>query len=582
MKYILTGLLYILVSSTSWAGEIPSSIKDMSSQEVVSVPGGMEGKVSLNFKNIDVVDALNYLAMKAGINIVVTKMVAGRISLSVKDVPIKDVFDVILRSNGLAYDKRGDIYNVMTEKEYKALYGKDFSDVRQVKVFRIKYAIPEQIFSLLDAMKTEIGKVIVDPESGSVLVMDVPLRLKEMEEAINTFDKRTMVKVFDLSYSQAKDVEKQLKNFIDAKKVGYIRANESTNQVVVLTLPERMRQVEELIKRLDKKTKEVFIDAKIVKVRFVKELDERLEWEGLFDIARSHGLTYLGSYPFSAVQTSDAPWRSRKTVWQGGTAPDGTSITGTGYVGSYPFSGTTSNYSASKPGIFSQALHLGVVGKHDFDIFYRFLEDIGETQVITTPKIVIANNKKAKIHVGEKQAYVTTTTTTGQTTATVAEEVTFIDVGTILNITPTINDEGFITLDLDMEISSVVSELVTPTGNKIPIIGTSKADTKVMVKDGTTVVIGGLRTERKSNTITKTPVLGDIPIIGRLFKSRNPSKERSEMLIMLTPHIISGEVLIGEGGRPVGQEGLKSTQLPPAKSPEAEVAGGKLGLKGLK
>ena len=79
--------------------------------------------------------------------------------------PIKDIFDIMLRLNNLAYDKTGEIYNVMTETEYKALYGKKFSDSRQVKIFRLNYAIPEQAFNLLDALKSEIGRLLVDTES---------------------------------------------------------------------------------------------------------------------------------------------------------------------------------------------------------------------------------------------------------------------------------------------------------------------------------------------------------------------------------------------------------------------------------
>jgi len=513
------------------------------------IDNGLKGKISLDLRNIEMVDALKFLAMKANINIVTSKGVKGRINLMVKDAPLRDVFDIMLRSNGLAYEKRGDIYNVMTEEEYKALYGKNFSDTRKVKIFHLHYAVPEQVFSLCDALKSEIGKVVVNSESGTVVLLDSPEKIKEISDAIDKFEKENVIKVFDINYANAKDIAEQLKNQLDAKKVGSIRADERSNQVIVQTLPERIKQIAELIKKLDRKTREVLINAKIVKVKLSKTTTQSVEWEGLFDVARKHGLTYLGSYPFSAVQATTDDWRSRKQVFED-----------VGNVGSYPFSGTTSNYSSSSPHVGTEEMHIGVVGKNDFDSLLKYFEEIGETKIVSTPRIVITNNQEAKIHVGEKQAYVTTTTTTGQTTSTVSEEVTFVDIGTQLFITPSINEEGYITLKVKAEVSSVVSVLTTPTNNEIPIIDTSLAETTVMTKNGTTIVIGGLRKNERTNTEKRTPFFSSIPLLGKLFTSKVPEKSRTELLVMITPTIISGNVLVADSAKKTGQDNIKQTR----------------------
>ena len=140
--------------------------------------------VSLDLRNIDILEALKFVSTKGGINIVTTRNVQGRVTLTLINVRLKDVFDLMLRSNGLAYIRRGEIYSIMTEAEYKILYGKNFYDLRQVKVFRLKYAIPEQAFSLIDALKSEIGRVLVDPESGNVLLMETPERIDLIEKAL--------------------------------------------------------------------------------------------------------------------------------------------------------------------------------------------------------------------------------------------------------------------------------------------------------------------------------------------------------------------------------------------------------------
>lgn len=499
------------------------------------IAGGMEGRISLDLRNIDIVDALKFLAMKADLNIVTTKKVTGRVTLTVDEVLVKDIFDIILRSNELAFMKQGDIYNVMTETEYKALFGRKFADIREVRTFRLEYAIPDQAFTLLDTLKSDIGRILVEPDSGTALVMDTPERIKEIEKALANMEERSLVKVFHLNYANAKDIEDQLKARLDSKKVGSVKADERANLVIVQTLPQRMHEIEELIKALDQKTKEVLIDAKVIKVKLTDTLDQGFEWEGLHNLGAQYGMSYLGSYPFSAIQSTTDAWRSRLDV-----------VNEMGNdVGSYPFSGTSTSYSGGTKKVIGEEMHVGTIdSKRDLDFFFKYLQTLSNTQILSNPKLAVINNQEARIHVGERQAYVTTTTTTGQTTTTVSEEVTFVDVGIQLSVTPTINNDGYITMKIKPEISSVTATLTTPSENKIPIIDTSEAETTVMVKDGTTIVIGGLRKEEETEESEQVPFLGRIPVIGFFFKSSEKAKDRTELLIMLTPHIVSGDVLI--------------------------------------
>jgi len=529
-SYILDCSLAVEESAAQLA-QLPQS-----ATEILPLPGGMQGRISLDLRNIEVVEALKFLSMKAALNIIATKNVAGRITLMVQDVAVKDIFDVMLRSNSLAYLKENEIYNIMTEDEYKALFGKKFFDIRQVKVFKLKYAIPEQAFSLLDALKSEIGRVLVDPESGTALLMDTPERIGEIEKALSTLEEKNFVRVFQLKYAKAKDVEEQLKMQLDAKKVGSIKADERSNQVIIQTLPERMEGIETLITALDKKTKQVLIDTKIVKVKLSDELTSGIEWEGLFNVGRQFGMMYMGSFPFSVLQSATSAWKSREQFSSEQAATTG--------VGAFPFSGNTASVASSAKVVTGEKFHVGIVDKkRDFDTVIKYLQTLGKTQILSNPKLTALNNQEAKIHVGERQAYVTTTTTTGQTTSTVSEEVTFIDVGIQLSVTPTINDDGYVTMKIKPEVSSVVSTLTTPSGNKIPIIDTSLAETTVMVKDGSTIIIGGLRKEEKTANSEQFPVLGKIPFLSFFFRSSSNKTERTELLVMLTPHIISGDTL---------------------------------------
>jgi type II secretory pathway component GspD/PulD (secretin) len=503
---------------------------------VVPFPDGMFGRISLDLRNIEIVDALKFLALKAGLNVVPTQKVTGRVTLTVENVQVKDVFDIMLRSNSLAYDTKGDIYSVMTEAEYRALYGKLFSDSRQVIIFRLKYAIPEQAFNLLDALKSDIGRVLVEVESGTVLLMDTPEKIAEARNALESLEQKSSVRMFSLKYAKAKDVEEQLKTQLDLKKVGTVRADERTNQLIVQALPERMDKIAELISGLDKKTKAVLIDTKIIKIKLTDALSAGIEWEGLFKIAVGSGMTYAGSYPFSAVQSSaTAAWRSRSQVLNemGGN------------VGSYPFSGTTSNYSASTKVTPGERMHIGIInGKRDFDAVIKYLQTLGKTKIISNPSLAVINNQEAKIHVGERRAYVTTTTTTGSTTTTVSEAITYIDVGIQLSITPMINEDGYVTMKVKPEISSIIGKVISSSNNEIPIIDTSSAETTVIAKDGATILLGGLGKEEKTENAEQVPILGNIPLLGFFFKSKTKSSERTELLIMITPIIFEGDTLV--------------------------------------
>jgi type II secretory pathway component GspD/PulD (secretin) len=514
-------------------------------------PGiGEESKISLSLRNIDIIEALKFFSMRTGLNIIPTQQVLGRVTLTVENVRAKDVFDIMLRSNSLAYDKRGDIYNIMTEAQYKALYGKNFSDTRQVKVFRLKYAIPEQAFSLLDATKSDIGRLLVEPESGTVMLMDTPQKIEDAAKTLKELEKKNMVKVFNLKYAKAKDVEDQLKTQLDLKKVGMIKADERTNQVMVQTLPERMQNIEQLINSLDKKTRAVMIDTKIIKIKLSDQRDTGIQWEGLFNLAKNAGMTYLGSYPFSAVQASTAAWRSRPQVVKDMA----------GNVGSYPFSGTVNDGGYSKgtkvsPG---EKMHVGIIdGKSDFDVVIKYLQTLGKTKILANPTITVVNNQEAKIHVGERRAYVTTTTTTGTTTNTVSEEITYIDIGVRLSITPMINEDGYITMKVKPEISNVIGNIESASNNMIPIIDTSSAETTVMAKDGSTVLLGGLGKEEKTESAEQVPVLGKIPFLGFLFRSKTQKIERTELLIMVTPYIYEGDALATPADKQKEKFGVK-------------------------
>jgi len=491
-------------------------------QDAGQVLHGMDELVSLDLRSTEATDALKYLATKGGLNIAISKNVAGRVNLFLTDVPIRDVFDLILRSNELAYDKRGDVYNVMTEEEYRKFYGRKFSDLRQVKTFRLQYAIPQQAFNLLDTLKSEIGKILVDEDSGTVMVLDTSEKLKEMEAALGTLEKGGLTKVIGLKYAKAKDIEERLKDQLEVNKLGFARADERSNQIIIKTLPERMKEIEAQVRALDRKTREVLIDAKIVKVTYNSSMDSGIDWDTVFSNLKFNGIDTKGDFRTATTGTppSEVP---------ASTKLDFNALLGIGSQGRRAKLGK---------------LVFGTVARDGYELF-RYLETLGDTKIISNPRLMVTENQEAKIHVGTREAYVTTTTTTGQTTSTTAENVQFIDVGIQLAVTPQINQDGFVTMKIKPEVSSVSRTLTTPSKNQIPIVDTSTEETNVMVSDGTTIVLGGLRKDQKQFDNKQIPYLGRVPIIGTLFfKRTNRDDSLTELVVFITPHIVQGDQMI--------------------------------------
>jgi MSHA biogenesis protein MshL len=464
-----------------------------------SVEEGLNQRMALDLRDLDIVDTLKFLATKGGINIISGKDVSGRVSLFLKNVTIKDALDIILLANNLAYEKRGDILYVMTESDYKQAHGSNFKDTRKIKIFNLKYAKPDSIFKTIDVLKSDIGKVIVDEESGTVIIMDTPEKIGEMEKAINNLDQVTLTKTFALQYAKAKEVQAILATRLDVKKTGIVSLDELNNQVIVTALPARMKEAEELIKGMDKKTKQVLLEAKIIKVILKDQFTMGVDWSKVLTSMKKQGLNLAGDFAFPS---------STGNFIRLGMGND---------------QGTEHNYSA----------------------VIQMLQEFGQTRNLSSPSIAVVNGQEAKIHVGRTEAYVTTTIATGSISSSTAAQVTFMDVGVQLVVTPTINDDGFVTMKLKPEVSNVDSTLTykiaADVDNSVPLVASTTAETTVMVKDGMTVIIGGLRKDEKIKTVDKVPFLGDLPFLGAAFRKTTDLVEKDEIVVMITPHILSAD-----------------------------------------
>ncbi|PIU39962.1 MAG: hypothetical protein COT00_04205 [Candidatus Omnitrophica bacterium CG07_land_8_20_14_0_80_50_8] len=513
VKIIPAGLFLICIfSGLSYAENAPAPEKDSRSRGTSlqdTVIEGLSQKMVLDLRDMDIVDALKFLAVKGGINIIAGQGVTGRVSLFLKNVTIGDALRIILQANNLAYEKRGDILYVMTEVEYKALHGSNFKDARKVKIVQLVYAKPEGIFKTLELIKSDLGKLIVDEESGSVVMIDTPEKIVEMTNAVKSLDQVSVTKTFALQYAKAKDLQAILTNRLDVKKTGSIIADERNNQLVVTAFSSRMKEVEGLIKSMDRKTKQVLLEAKILKVILTDQHDMGVDWSKVLSQSKMLGLNFTQQFPIASTAAAASKFFQ---IGAGNGASD-----------------TTHNYS----------------------VIVKLLQEYGETRNLSSPSISVVNGEEAKIHVGRTEAYVTTTLATGSTTSSTAAQVTFLDTGVSLMVTPVINDLGFVSMKIKPEVSNVDGSLTykiaADVDNTVPLVAKTSAETTVMIKDGNTMIIGGLRKDEKLKTVDKIPFAGDLPFIGHAFQHSHDQVEKSEIVVFITPHIMSGEMLSGNG-----------------------------------
>lgn len=182
----------------------------------------------------------------------------------------------------------------------------------------------------------------------------------------------------------------------------------------------------------------------------------------------------------------------------------------------------------------------------DFDITaaMALLREDREAHLLSSPEITTLDNQPAKVHVGERVPYQRATIET-QTGATLAE-VEFIDVGVKLDVTPTVSGDDMLYLDIHSEVSEVLDQSV----QNVPRIGTREADTRVLVRHDDTVVIGGLMRDNVNTVVKKVPLLGDIPLLGRLFRRDSVQKVKTEFLVFIRPRILKdpSEMRVGARG----------------------------------
>ncbi len=392
--------------------------------------------------------------------------------------------------------------------------------------------------------------ITVDSRTNSLLVGGTAEYIELVGKVIKDLDaspaedRQTMI--YRPRNSQATDIETALRQFLDQERqrmtsnLGVtnlgaakellaheiaIVAEKTSNTLLISGSPRFFKTVLSMVKELDQPPPQVLINVLLAEVGLDDTTEFGIQWA-------------LIGHPESGAQVGagiDLGLQPIPTV-----AGSGGSAVSTPFRG---FGGLTSDG-------FSFAISSG-----DFHLLLRALESQGRVEILSRVPLLASDNQEARINVGQRVPFVTDSRITDS--GSVFNTIQYQDVGTIVTVTPRINPDGFVKLQISPEISSLADTTVKISNDvNAVVINTRQAKTTVTVQDGHTVVIGGLITTHNENREDKLPILGDIPLVGLLFKNTKVVKERTELLMILTPRILrnqtDSDVLTNHEVRSVG------------------------------
>ncbi len=432
-------------------------------------------KLSLNFQSIEVRSLLQVIADFTNFNIVTSDTVSGNLTLRLKDVPWDQALDIILQSKGLGMRRSGNVIWVAPKDELAA---KEQADLEAGK------------------KKSEIE----------------PLRTQG----------------FQLNYTKAEDVAKglmgtgqgttgQVKPILTQR--GSVIFDARTNQLFITDIPSKLEEIQGLITQIDTPVRQVLIEARIVEASdtFGKSLGVKLgslmgRGDGNragYNTVGNNRVAFTGNYLGVGEQTSQA------------VITEGSYIPNTQFV-SLPAVGQ----GGYNPASFALSLFSAAADKF-INLEISALEADGLGKVVASPRVVTADKEKAQISQGTKVPF-------QKSTSSGATAIEFVEAALKLEVTPQITPEGSVILDVKINKDSLGA--LTALGRELNI---KEIKTKVLIENGGTIVIGGIYEQQENSSVTKVPLLGDIPILGHLFKTTSKDSQRTELLVFLTPRVVS-------------------------------------------
>ena len=489
-------LAVVMVMLAIFSVSVTASARFMTSQgalDETSLPDDiMEGgRFTLDLRDVELRELFKIFSIRTGLMIVPTKSVQGRVSVFLNNVTFNESLDIIATSADLAYERGEKKITFMTAEEYQKMFGMPFNERRIQRAVPCRYADPVRVREILQNVASKIGSVVVDESTGTVIMVDTPEKIGLMESVLAMLDKPLDAQVFALNYADSEEIKTKVADQLQSES-GSVVADARTNTVIVADLPARLERIRAMVSAFDEASRQVEIEGRILQVSLDGEHRRGIEWEKIF--RHLDDLLLEGEFG------------------QAGLASYG-------------------------------RVSLASLSEDNYSLVLQLLESQGDVRTVSNPRIVAVNNQEASIHVGLREAFVTTSRDTGTTStlSVTTDEVEYVDVGVKLDVVPVIGADGYVTMTIKPELSSVNRTLETAAGSIIPIVETSTAQTTVKVKDGALLMIAGLLKDKTSESSTETPLVGKIPLVGSFLGKETREAEQTEFVVFLKPRIISGK-----------------------------------------
>jgi len=473
-------------SENQFVVEVKQLIEDPNKLVQGSKIGYQGPRVSINYQNGDVRALLRLMAEELGLNAVISDTVAGTITLVLKDIPADQVIDIIFRQKGLDMRKNGSVIMIA----------------------------PRDEIATREKLEFEARQQINDLEP--LLLETIPLNYQKAVNVSRLLQGQAVSAAATTVGGGAAGTAGGASGQRILSKRGTVTADPVTNTIFVNDIPSKLEEIRRFIKVIDVGSRQVMIEARVVEANdsFNKDLGAKINF--LNSSSKGKGL----------VSGANVEGNAATKVNIGGGSYSSTGQTSSNMVGvnlpSYNSSGGTLALS-----LFNNSL------TRILNLELSALESDGRGKVISSPRVVTANNVTATIEDGTEVPYVTPSTTGSPAT------VTFKSAKLSLKATPQITPEGRVLMKL--EIAKEEPDWTKAVQGNPPIKST-KVDTEVVVDNGGTVVIGGVFSVSNTNTTERIPFLGDLPYVGFLFKVNSTENTRRELLVFITPRVLNEQL----------------------------------------
>lgn len=442
-------------------------------------------------------------------------------------------------------------------------------DVRTIirnvaELYDLNVVIPDSLvgrvsLKLRDVSWRQVFDVLLEPLNYTYIEDRNIIKIKSVEELAA---EPVVTRVFIVNFAAAPDLLPAIQPLINATLGGRIQVERRSNALVVTERPSKMNEVQEIIEILDRPTEQVMIESKFVEVTNRDQTDIGVDWSSLSGYEVGAG-PFLREYEDENVRELERGTEGVEEI----VTSQGTG----GNTTDYENTTTTSNLSNYLDTLTRR--DTAVLTADEFNLVLRALESENEIQLVSNPTVVTLNNTAARINIGE-QYPVPRFTYNEEIGRFQVTGFDYKDIGIILNVLPQINSAGFINLNIKPEISSRTGE-VPFEQSAIPIITTRTTESTVTIKSGYTLAIGGLIERNTGDIQTKVPLLGDIPGLGRLFRSDTTTEDRRNLIIFITAKVLSAQGATYRdvfSQRRIYEMGIKDRDLPGYEPPETEEA----------